>query len=176
MQEIDAVEHRRAAFDPAGRLGNQTHDRVTRDRFPRAGFADDPEGLAAFDAETHAIDGAIDAAARVEIGAKIGDVQQRHERAEAECASECGNEIFADDSPGDATQRGSSTFWSSRALGQQLGKQSLVPSHHFLQREPGSGHPRGPWSQRMRSPVRLRERGSAMRLGQHRRLGGIAIR
>jgi hypothetical protein len=77
VQQIHAVEHRRAAFDAAGRLRDQPHERVAGDRFARARFADDAEGFAALEREAHSVDGAVDARAGVKIGPKILDGQER---------------------------------------------------------------------------------------------------
>ena len=78
LREVDAVEQRRAALDAPGRLRNQTHERVTSDGFAGAGFADDAEGFPAFELEAYAVHRAINTAARVEVGAKVGDGEQGH--------------------------------------------------------------------------------------------------
>jgi hypothetical protein len=78
-QEVDAVEDGRAALDAAGGLRDEAHDRVARHGFAGAGFADDPERLAAFEGEADAVDRAIDAVASVETGAEVGDGEERHE-------------------------------------------------------------------------------------------------
>ena len=66
MQQVGAVEHRRARFDASRRLRDQTHQRVTGDGFARAGFADDAQRLALFDVKTHVVDRAHDPVAGVE--------------------------------------------------------------------------------------------------------------
>jgi hypothetical protein len=78
VEQIDAVENGGAALDAAGGRRDEAHDRVARDRFAGAGFADDSEGLAAFEREAHAVDGAIDPAAGVKIGTKVGDGEEGH--------------------------------------------------------------------------------------------------
>ena len=78
MEEIDAVEQRGAALDPAGGRRDEAHDRVAGDGFARAGLSDDAEGLAAFEGEAHAVHRAIDAAAGMKIGAEVGDGEERH--------------------------------------------------------------------------------------------------
>ena len=78
VQQVHAIEHRGAAFDASGRLGDETHEREARHGFARAGFADDAEDLAAFEMEADAVHRAINAAARVKISAKVGDRQNRH--------------------------------------------------------------------------------------------------
>jgi len=42
VQQIDAVEHGRTTFDATGRLGHQSHEGVTGNRFPRTRFATMP--------------------------------------------------------------------------------------------------------------------------------------
>jgi hypothetical protein len=76
----------------AGRLRDESHQRVTGDGFAGTGFADEAERLAFFQRKTDAVDRAIYPAASVEISAEIGDVEQRH-GGEVEAGSEavCGN-------------------------------------------------------------------------------------
>ena len=69
VQQIYTLEHRGAAFDAARRLRDEPHERITRDGFARAGFADDAEDLAAFEVEADAVHGAIDARAGVKVSA-----------------------------------------------------------------------------------------------------------
>ena len=55
-QQVNPVENRAAALDAAGRLGNQTHHRITGDRLARSGLAYDSERLTLVDRERNAID------------------------------------------------------------------------------------------------------------------------
>ena len=78
MQKVDAVEKSGAADDAAWGLRDEPHDRVTRHRFTRAGFADYTESLSAFDTETHAIDGAVNTVARMKMSSEVVDVKEGH--------------------------------------------------------------------------------------------------
>ena len=78
VQEVHAVKHRGAAYNATRGLRNEAHDGVASNGLTGAGFADDAERLASFDAEADAIDGAVDAVSGVEVGAKIVDGEEGH--------------------------------------------------------------------------------------------------
>ena len=78
VEEVYAVKHRRTAYNVTRGLRNEAHDGVTSNGLTGAGFADDTERLASFDAEADAIDGAVDAVAGVEVSAKIVDGEEGH--------------------------------------------------------------------------------------------------
>ena len=77
-EEVNAVEHRRAGFDPRGRRRQQAEQREAGDGLARAGFADETERLAALQRKTHAVHGTDDPVARVEARAEVRDSQERH--------------------------------------------------------------------------------------------------
>ena len=62
------------------RARQQAHDRKRRDRFARAGFADDAERLAGVERKREAVDGRNGAVFGAKCGAEIVDLQQRHAR------------------------------------------------------------------------------------------------
>ncbi|MNL17112.1 hypothetical protein D3C87_1381880 [compost metagenome] len=67
--------------DAAGRMaghrvGQQAQDRVRGDRFARAGFADQRQGFAAFDVETHAFDDPVHALAETEFDGEVTHFDQ----------------------------------------------------------------------------------------------------
>ena len=75
LQQIPALEADRAR-DLARRLGDQPHQRHRGDRLAAAGFADDGERLALVDMEGDAVDRAVDALGRAEMGLQILDFEQ----------------------------------------------------------------------------------------------------
>ncbi len=77
-EEVDAVEHRGARVDAAGRLGDQAEQGVTGHRFPGAGLTDDPKRLPGLDRKGHIIDRMDNAVAGVEAGGEVLDVEERH--------------------------------------------------------------------------------------------------
>ena len=76
LAELLAVEENRALADRAP-LGQQTHDRARQHRLAGARLADDAERPAPVEVERHAVDGAHDAPARLEVCLEVDDPQQR---------------------------------------------------------------------------------------------------
>src|SRR6185369_10302339 len=76
-QQVLAVEDDAAADDPPARLRHQPQDRQARHRLAGPRLADDPQRLAAAHGERRAVHGPHDAAARVEVGLQVADLEER---------------------------------------------------------------------------------------------------
>ena len=76
-QQVGALEADRAR-DPAGRLRDQAQDRIGGDGLAAAALADHRQRLAFADLERDAVDRAVDAVRRAEVGLQILDFEQRH--------------------------------------------------------------------------------------------------
>src|SRR5690348_15535733 len=76
-QELLALEVNRAARLDAAGLLDEAEDGKRGHRFSAARFADDAERFARTDGERHAVDRAGDPRAGVEVGAKVGDGEER---------------------------------------------------------------------------------------------------
>jgi hypothetical protein len=76
-QQVAALEQDRARGMARGRIGQKFHHRERGDRFARARFADQRDGLAAADVERNAVDRGEFARAVVERHREDADVEQR---------------------------------------------------------------------------------------------------
>ena len=77
-KQLPAVEGQAVGGDVARRLGHEAHDRERRHTLAAAAFAHQPQDLALFEIERHAIDRAHVAAIRGEAGVEVADAQQGH--------------------------------------------------------------------------------------------------
>src|SRR5690606_29810185 len=79
-EKIPPLEGHSVGGDAAG-PGDQAHERQQRDALAGPGLADDAEHLARLDGEVEAVDGAKEAACRLELDGQIADFdQRRHQR------------------------------------------------------------------------------------------------
>ena len=76
LEEVLPVEDHLAAFDAAGRRGDQAHDGQRGHALARPRLADDGDGLARIDVERDLVDRGEPPALRVEARRQIADLQE----------------------------------------------------------------------------------------------------
>ena len=76
LRQVAPVEHDRAVDDLRRRLGDEAHDRESRDRLAAAGLADDAERPPLLHVEGDAVDRLDDPLTREEVGLEVVDLEQ----------------------------------------------------------------------------------------------------